>query len=174
MRSSFSLRTLNRVTLNEHEPMGVADKYRSLVAVYVMMFNEKKELLLARRSNTGYRDGYYDMPAGHLEANETLRQAAVRELREETGIESEVEDLEFVEMLHRKSFDDRVYIDVFFRLTKWRGEPSIQEPEKCDHMAWFPADALPETIVPHQKIVMADRADALPYREVGWQANLDV
>jgi mutator protein MutT len=152
--------------------MGTPDRYRSLVAVYVMMFNEKNELFLSRRNNTGYRDGFYDMPAGHLEDGETLREAAVRELREETGIEAE--DLEFVELLHRKSFDDRVYLDVFFRLTKWRGEPSIQEPEKCDHMAWFSLDALPEMIVPHQRIVLADRAHLRPYREVGWQGNLDV
>lgn len=150
------------------------EKYRSLVAVYVVLVNDKNELLLARRKNTGYRDGFYEMPAGHLEDGESLRESAVRELLEETGVKASVDDLEFVEALHRKSTDDRVYVDFFFRLTKWEGEPSIQEPDKCDHMAWFPMDALPDNIVPHQKYVLTDRAENKTYREVGWEGNLDV
>lgn len=150
------------------------EKYRSLVAAYVMMVNDKNELLLARRINTGYRDGFYDMPAGHLEDGETLTEAAARELLEETGVKASVEDFEFVEVLHRKSTENRVYIDFFFRVKRWEGEPSIQETDKCDHMAWFPMDALPENIVPHQKYILTDRAESRVYREVGWKGNLDV
>ncbi len=150
------------------------EKYRSLAAVYVMLVNDNNEILLGRRCHTGYRDGFYDMPAGHLEDGETLREAAARELLEETGIRVLIDDLDFVELLHRKSMDDRVYLDVFFQARKWEGEPGIQEPEKCNHMAWFPMDALPDMLVPHQKIVLNDRVDRKPYREVGWMGNLDV
>ena len=34
------------------------EHYRSLVAVYAMIVNEANEILLLRRANTGYRDGY--------------------------------------------------------------------------------------------------------------------
>lgn len=39
------------------------EHYRSLVAVYAMVLNDQGEILLLRRVNTGYRDGFYDMPA---------------------------------------------------------------------------------------------------------------
>ena len=113
------------------------EHYRSLVAVYVMAVNDREEILLLRRANTGYRDGFYDMPAGHLEEGETLRQAALRELKEETGLVVSEDQLEFMELLHRMS-GDRVYLDVFFEVKQWNGEACIMEPEKCDHLAWFP------------------------------------
>ncbi|MBM3205138.1 NUDIX domain-containing protein [Candidatus Uhrbacteria bacterium] len=130
-----------------------------------MVVNEKNEMLLLRRANTGYRDGFYDMPAGHLEEKETLRQATVRELKEETGLVATEDDLEFLEILHRFS-TARDYIDVFFRVKKWTGEAAIQEPEKCDHLGWFPIDAPPEMIVPHQRSVIQDRLNNTTYREV--------
>lgn len=139
--------------------------YRSLVAVYAMVTNDRNEILLSRRANTGYRDGSYDMPAGHLEEGETLRQAAVRELKEETGLDADVDAMEFIEIMHRLA-DDRVYIDVYFRVRTWQGEASIQEPDKCDDLAWFPMNSLPEMMVPHQKQTLLDRATNTTYREI--------
>ena len=143
------------------------ERYRSLVAVYVMAINDQEEILLLRRANTGYRYGYYDMPAGHLEVGETLRQAALRELQEETGLVVSEDQLEFMELLHRMS-GDRVYLDVFFQAKEWKGEVCLMEPEKCDHLAWFPLGALPENIVPHQQRVLQDRSEQCAYREI-WE-----
>lgn len=142
------------------------ERYRSLVAVYVVVINDRQEILLLRRANTGYRDGYYDMPAGHLEDSETLRQAALRELKEETGLDASEEDLVFLELLHRFA-GERVYLDVFFRAKQWEGNASIMEPSKCDHLAWFPFESLPK-IVPHQVQVIQDRKTNCSYREI-WE-----
>jgi len=138
--------------------------YRSLVAVYAMVIDEANRILLLRRLNTGFRDGYYDMPAGHLEEGETLRQAALRELKEESGLEATEDDLEFIHLLHRFT-NDRVYVDVFFRIKKWTGEAAIQEPKICDHLDWFALDRLPELIVPHQRHVI-DHRDDTSYGEI--------
>lgn len=146
-----------------------SEHYRSLVAVYVMAINDREEILLLRRTNTGYRDGFYDMPAGHLEEGETLRQAAARELKEETGLDVMEDGLEFVELLHRTS-TDRVYLDVFFQVKQWEGDAAIMEPLKCDHLAWFPLSALPEMIVPHQHQVLRDKIEHCTYREI-WEKN---
>lgn len=145
------------------------EHYRSLVAVYVMVVNARNEILLLRRMNTGYRDGFYDMPAGHLEGGETLRQAAARELKEETGLTTSEDDLEFIELLHRTS-TDRVYLDVFFQVKQWEGNAEIMEPLKCDDLAWFSLDALPEKIVPHQLQVLKDKVEHCAYREI-WEKN---
>lgn len=149
----------------------MTDHYRSLVAVYAVVINEQQEILLLRRANTGYRDGYYDMPAGHLEDGETLTEAAVRELREESGLHATADNVKFVQLLHRFC-SDRVYIDVFFRVTQWTNTPSIQEPEKCDDMQWFPLATLPEMIVPHQRSFLTNLSSHNSYREIREEITL--
>lgn len=138
--------------------------YRSLVAVYALVINEQNEILLLRRANTGFCDGFYAMPAGHLEEGETLRQAVVRELKEEVGILAKEEDAEFVQLCHRFS-QDRVYLDVFFRIRVWSGEVVNNEPEKCDHIDFFPTDSLPQPIVSYQHRVIEDCRTHCVYRE---------
>lgn len=50
------------------------------------------QLLLAQRSKGSYK-GRWGFPGGHLERGETVIAAALRELREETGIEAEARDV---------------------------------------------------------------------------------
>jgi 8-oxo-dGTP pyrophosphatase MutT (NUDIX family) len=54
--------------------------------VLIDRFGDEPRALLIRVRAHGY-----ELPKGHLEAGETPEQAALRELREETGIESAVE-----------------------------------------------------------------------------------
>jgi 8-oxo-dGTP diphosphatase len=46
-------------------------------------------VLLVRRCNTGFEDGSYAPVDGHLESHESVRQTAIRECREEVGVEIE-------------------------------------------------------------------------------------
>src|ERR1700722_10708962 len=55
-----------------------------------------EKILLSRRANTGWMDGSLCIPGGHVEVDETPRQAAIRELEEELGIKAHVDDLEFI------------------------------------------------------------------------------
>ncbi|MBG0828748.1 NUDIX domain-containing protein [Planomonospora sp. ID67723] len=92
-----------------------------------------------RRANTGYGDGRWHLPSGHLEAGESAVHAAVREAREETGVTIAPEDLSFAHVMHRAP--DRV--GLFFLAGGWEGEPCNAEPDKCSEIAWFPLDDLP-------------------------------
>ena len=65
-------------------------RFAARVAVYIALVNDGRIFLL-RRANTGYRDGEWAMPAGHVESGETPEQAALRELREETGVSAALE-----------------------------------------------------------------------------------
>jgi ADP-ribose pyrophosphatase YjhB (NUDIX family) len=56
------------------------------IAVNAVVFNEKREVLLARRTD----NGLWCIPGGHVELGETLSQACLRELFEETGLRARV------------------------------------------------------------------------------------
>ena len=56
------------------------------IAVNAVVFNEKGEVLLAKRRD----NGLWCIPGGHVDLGETLPQACLRELREETGLQGEV------------------------------------------------------------------------------------
>ena len=55
------------------------------IAVYLLIEQAGKYAFIMR-SNTGWRDGYYALPAGKVEKNESFTQGAIREAAEEVGI----------------------------------------------------------------------------------------
>lgn len=130
------------------------ERFQLTVAVHLLLLRAD-EVLLLRRHNTGYEDGNYSVIAGHLDGQETARQAVVREASEESGIPVAEEDLCFVHVMHRKEAaeaDER--IDLFFTATRWRGEPAVREPEKCSELRWVDRDALPSNMVPYVRAAL--------------------
>ncbi len=118
------------------------EKLTLKVAVYLILTKDNM-ILLGRRANTGWKDGYYSLPAGHLEPQETLVEAIIREAKEEVGINIKSETLSCVHVMHRKS----AYIDFYFTVKEWDGEPKNMEPDVCDDLSWFPLNSLPEHTV---------------------------
>ncbi len=141
------------------------DYFRPFAAVYILLVKDGKVLML-RRANTGYQDGMYSLPAGHIDGNETLRRAAVREAKEEIGIAFGVEDLELKLIMHR--LHDREYLDFFFQPAQWRGEPENRELQKCDDLNWFPLDALPQSTIPYVQAAIDAYRQGIKYLEFGW------
>jgi ADP-ribose pyrophosphatase YjhB (NUDIX family) len=56
------------------------------IAVNALVFNENREVLLAKRTD----NGLWCIPGGHVDLGETLAQACLRELKEETGLKAEI------------------------------------------------------------------------------------
>jgi 8-oxo-dGTP diphosphatase len=135
------------------------------VAVH-LFFLRDDQILLLRRFNTGYEDGKYSVVAGHLEAGETVTQAAIREAREEAGVTLAPDDLQVVLVMNRKSEDER--IDFFVVVRRWAGEITNTEPLKCDHLAWFPLASLPQNTVPYVKYAIERYLEGSYYSEFGW------
>jgi 8-oxo-dGTP pyrophosphatase MutT (NUDIX family) len=61
---------------------------------------------------------------------ESVRQAAVREAKEEIGVEIDESDIKVLSFLHRFS-GKREYLDIFCQAAKWKGTISNMEKEKC-------------------------------------------
>lgn len=142
------------------------ERFRAIVAVHLFLVRDGGVLLL-RRANTGYEDGRYSVPAGHLEGNETARAAAVREALEEVGVVLHEEDLSLALVMHRHSEPER--IDFFFSAERWGGEPENREPGKCDELRWSSLSALPAETVPYVSAALAGWLAGKRYAEFGWE-----
>lgn len=114
-------------------------------AVFIVIRNEKDEILLQQRANTGYLDGYWDLPSGHVEYGESLRGSAARELKEEVDVDVVPEELSLIHI--EQFFVEKDYVNYTFEAKKWSGEPKINEPEKCNAIGWFAVNALPDECV---------------------------
>ncbi len=143
-----------------------ADRALLVAAAYVVLqrrdLQRGDEVLLQLRRGTGYMDEHWAVLAGHLEPGETITAAAVREAAEESGVVVAEADLEPLATLHRFIPDGppiEQRADFFFRARRWTGEPVPLEPDRCADMRWFPLDALPEPVVPHELTVLRALAD---------------
>lgn len=132
-----------------------------------MFFFRGGEILLLRRFNTGYRDGEYSVPAGHLDGDETILQAAAREAREEIGVRLDADDIVFSSVMHRREGDERV--DFFVHVRAWEGEPFNSEPDKCDELRWVRTNALPENTIPYVRRAIQNHLEAVRFDEFGWE-----
>jgi len=126
----------------------------------------EEQVLISRRFNTGYEDGNYSVPAGHLDGGEAVRQAMIREAKEELGAVIHPDDLAFVGVFHRRSDAERV--DFFFSAQKWVGSPENREPDKCDQLKWFPMNALPGKMVPYIRRAIENFLAGDIFDEFGW------
>ncbi len=135
----------------------MTNRFQVVPAAYIALQRDK-QVLLQLRANTGYMDGHWAMAAaGHVEADESVYDAAIREAREEIGVGIEVVDLTPLCAMHRThgrhQWDDE-RVDFFFSCTRWSGAPRLLEPDKAADLGWFQLDELPDPVVPHELTVL--------------------
>jgi molecular chaperone GrpE len=58
------------------------------ITIKAVVLNEKGEVLLIKRGLEELNGGKYDLPGGHIEKNETIEEALIREIKEETGLDA--------------------------------------------------------------------------------------
>ena len=122
------------------------DRYKSMLVVDLMLKREnngKKEILLALRKNTGYNDGKYELPGGHVDANEDLIHAMIREAKEELNIDLKRENLKIEHIIHHYKGDRLKFV---ISAEKYDGKLEIGEPDKCEKLEWFNIDELPDNL----------------------------
>ena len=130
--------------------------------VHLFFFREN-QILLIRRFNTGFRDGEYSVPAGHLDGGEAVMQAGIREGKEEVGVDIEERNTSFSTVMHRIEDDERV--DFFVQVHQWQGEPFNAEPDKCDDVRWVEINNLPANTVPYVRQALNNHLNGMPFAE---------
>ena len=143
----------------------MTQRARFPVTVHLFFFRED-QILLIRRFNTGFADGQYSVPAGHLDGNETVIAAARREALEEVGVRIGAEDIHYSSVMHRLEDDERV--DFFVHVQKWDGEIVNAEPEKCDEIRWTNIDKLPANTIPYIRRALKNHREGIQFDEFGW------
>jgi 8-oxo-dGTP diphosphatase len=140
---------------------------RALFPVTVhLLFFRANQILLIRRFNTGFADGQYSVPAGHLDGDETVIAAAAREALEEVGVRIEPVDILYSSVMHRRDGDERV--DFFVHVQKWDGETVNAEPQKCDEIRWVNMDELPDNTIPYIRQALKNHREGIQFDEFGW------
>lgn len=126
------------------------------------------KVLLIRRANTGYMDGFLCPPGGHIEKGETPMIAMAREIKEELGIEVYPEDLSFLCVAARNS-EGKEIVAYQFLLMGNEYEPINAEPHKCTELVWHSVNNLPKDLIPdfRQVIDQSIKSDN-NYLEIGY------
>ena len=84
----------------------------------------------------------WQFPGGRLDAGESVIDCAVREVREETGLELQApKSVGYTERPFRVG--EQHYLTLYVAARCESGVPRLQEPDKCGGWHWFPADELP-------------------------------
>jgi ADP-ribose pyrophosphatase YjhB (NUDIX family) len=139
-------------------------RFRAAVAVYGILRRDGRVLLL-RRKGSGYRDGELSLPAGHLEGEEDAVAGLRRELREELAVELGRCELALVMHRRREAPGEDEYVDLFFEVAQWAGEPVIGEPHKCAELVWADAGALPGDVVDYIAVALRAKGGLVTH---GW------
>jgi 8-oxo-dGTP diphosphatase len=130
----------------------VAAAVRAIPVAVAIVRDEEGRVLLGRRAD----NGLWSLPGGHVEAGETVAEAAVRETFEETGLQVRVDQAFGVYSRPHPYYLDRGThpVVVAFRCSRVGGE--LRLSDETTELAWFAPDDLPADIVPTHPERIAD------------------
>jgi len=146
------------------------DSARPYIACFVVLRKDNKVAMVLRK-NTGWMDGKYGLPAGKVEYGENYTQAAVREAKEESGVDIQESDLNFVHVAHRHGEEGDLFmdwVDIYFEATEWQGEPHNAEEGKSERLDWINPVEQADDIVPSQRDALSNIVKGEGYSNFGW------
>ncbi len=154
--------------------MGYVEKIRKYVhhepificGCGVLIFNEKNQVLLQRRSD----DNTWGNPGGSMELGETIYETAIRETLEETNLEIDKKDLKLFKIYsgeeghHIYPNQDEAYIiSIMFETNVYKGELKLDKENESLELKFFDIDNLPDNLNNLFKYVARD----LKLRSIG-------
>ncbi len=141
---------------------------RPYIASYVLV-EKNGRIAFVHRENTSWMNSHYGLPSGKVEKDEDYLSAAVREAKEEIGIDVRIKDLQFVHVMHRHNEKEQMnWVDVFFKANHYEGKPYNAEPHLHSELAWFSLDELPGNTIPSVKFALMQIKAGEQFSQYGW------
>ena len=124
--------------------------------VAVFIINNNKQVLLQKRSaNKRFNPNKWALCAGHVDANEGLENAALRELKEEVGLEIPLEKLHPIAEREFTLGDTNSHITYFFYTKSNKDEDDfIIQKEELSEVKWFDLDEVINMIKEEDKTIV--------------------
>lgn len=127
-------------------------KEKFLSSVYLIIRNDKNEILLQRRiGDDKTYPNFLALPAGHIREGENSYEALIRETKEELDIVVKTEDIIDTFVVQRRSKPHGQYYDIFFEVSDYKGIIKINEKEYCSDLIWCDIDNLPSDMIKYEK-----------------------
>ena len=120
-----------------------------LPAVAALVLNQKNQLLLVKRSVEPAK-GTWCLPGGFIEIDESIEEAVLRELEEETGLKGEIRGL--VDFFSQRNRHYGAILIFGYRAKILGGE--LKAGDDAQEAGFFDLDALPPlAFLSHQRLV---------------------
>lgn len=145
------------------------ERYKIINTVHLFIEREG-EILLSMRKNTGYSDGMYSLVGGHVESNETLKEALLREVKEEIGVVMSDSEIELIHVMHRRGENscDEDRVEFYFKPIRQIHNIRNMEENLCAGLKWFRPSCLPANTVPYIRFFLEQIYLNKNYSEYGW------
>jgi len=135
-------------------------QYRNPSPAVGMLVLDGNRVLLVKRKFEPFK-GLWSIPSGFVEYDEDVRTTAVRELREETGLEVSIDSLAAVE----SCFDDPRGNAILILYTGVVEGGEMTAADDAVDIGYFALDELPPMAFEAHRKVLSEMADQMPHRE---------
>lgn len=135
-------------------------------AVWVIVRDTNDNVFLLQRANSGWRDGSWAVPAGHIEEHESPSAAAIREVHEEAGITVHPENLsDPLIYFYPEDAMEHDRVSLFYTYVDEERGCFNAEPAKASEGKWFAPNDLPKEMPPLLRHALIDIRRGLRYSE---------
>ena len=139
---------LNKILIRETEKVKTGEYKQS---VHVWIINSKKEILLEKRAyNMKVNPGKWAFVGGVVDTGETSLEGAIRETKEELGIDININEIELMFSFKRK--ED--FVDVWIASNNSELNELILQKEEVSDAKWVSIEEL-EKMIKRQEFVPA-------------------
>lgn len=128
--------------------MNTTPRYTIPVSVHLIVLNSKQQVLMSKRKNTWFFDGYYSLISWHKQKDENVIDALIRIGKEDAQIYINANDLIFSSIMNRKS-NELEYIDYFYIIQNYKWEYKNMNVNTCENIWFFNVHTPPENTIPH-------------------------